>query len=177
MAKSQPEGPVFEDLKVFSMLMRTTIELLEMIVASNRLGLEEWAWGVYGLCTGYTNPDELFLEHKLRLHTALQVLPDLHKETGRRNSDDLDSKRPSTPAERINMLTLANRRVHICSTLLLQALARDWSRVRWYHAIKVCEGWVKHLGLNDGFGEDIGQSKGKEKDTQEETPGQGLEEG
>lgn len=156
LATHQPEGPLFEDLKIFNMLMGTTIELLEKIVDSNVLGLEEWAWGVYGLCAGYTNPDQQFLTQKLRLYTALQALPDLHKDAERRYGNNLEPERPVTPADRINVLTLANRRVHICSTLLLQAIRRNWPRVRWHHAIKVCEGWINHLGLTETFGEAIG---------------------
>lgn len=156
LAERQPEGPLFEDLKIFNMLMGTTTELLERIALSDGLGFEEWAWGVYGLCAGYTNPDQGFLTQKLRLHTALQALPDLHEGIQRTDSGDLEPQKHLTPAERINELTLANRHVHTCSTLLLQEIKRDWSRVRWYHAIKVCEGWINHLGLTSTFGEEVG---------------------
>lgn len=155
LSKRQPEGPVFEDLKIFSMLLGTTIELLDKIVESNLLSLESWGWGVYGLAAGYNDPCPLVAAHKQRLLVALQVLPNLHKETGRMDSGELHPTKESPP-DRVGKLTLANRRAHICATLILQTLGRDWHQVRWAHMVRVCERWIQHLDLADDFGE--GQS-------------------
>ncbi|KAH7135415.1 hypothetical protein B0J11DRAFT_576001 [Dendryphion nanum] len=143
---TQPHGPISTDLTIFTALWSTTIALLDIILNSHALTLEDFGWGMYGLVAGAMYPassDELFQSHKQRLHAALLSLPSLNRKPGERAPGAVKT----TPAGRVHTLSTANRSVHICATMLVQGMRRDgWRVLRWGHGVKVVEAWVKTLG-------------------------------
>lgn len=100
------------------------------------------------MSAGYREPDELFLSHKQRLHEALTIVRNLHLPVRDRGLSSM------VGIDRMHELTRARRSLHICAIMLLQTMRKDWERVRWGIAIRVCERWLAHLGwgLNGGPG-------------------------
>jgi hypothetical protein len=151
----QPEGPVFEDLKIFHGLWDITTYILEEILGGEMdqldqgkrdwgtLGIEAFGWGAWGLSAGYLEPDQLFLSHRVRLHNALTALLTLKNKGLEEGSWAVKV----TPAGTVHTQATASRSVHICATMLLQSMRKDWSRVRWGHAVKICKRWMGNLGL------------------------------
>jgi hypothetical protein len=143
LATLQPEGPIFEDLRIFSMLWETTCLLLETMLDSNAPPLEYFGWAVYGLASGYIDPGSIFLLHKQRLHAALMSLPSLNKAQEKILGGEAVFR---TSTGKIHTVVTANRSVHICAVMLVQTMKRDWGRVRWFHVISICERWLRHVG-------------------------------
>ncbi|KAF2659887.1 hypothetical protein K491DRAFT_712184 [Lophiostoma macrostomum CBS 122681] len=153
----QPEGPVFEDLKIFHGLWDITTYILEEVLGGEMdrldqgkrqwgtLGIEAFGWGAWGLSAGYMEPDELFTSKRERLHNALTALITLNEKSMEEGSWAVKVK----PTGTVHTQATAKRSVHICATMLLQDMRRDWARVRWGHAIKICSRWMGNLGLLD----------------------------
>ncbi|KAF2193687.1 hypothetical protein K469DRAFT_240538 [Zopfia rhizophila CBS 207.26] len=148
------------EMKLFSLLRATSIDLFSHVLDSTALSLEDFGWGIFALSSGYRPSSSLstpssssppspssagipesFGNHKSRLRAALLSLPTLTSPPPSRNSS-------VPPANKINTLAKANREVHVCATMLLQAMRSDWERVRWWHLVAVVERWVRALGLD-----------------------------
>ena len=155
LSVTQPEGPIFEDLKIFVLLWDTTTRLLETIIDSHNLSLESFGWGAMGLAAGFIEADELVSSHKQRLHTALTSLPTL---TERTSAIQIGT----APDGRTHSLGSATRTTHTYAKLLVEEMRKDWSRIRWAHVVLVVERWVGHLGLGteEGRAEEDGGSGG-----------------
>lgn len=149
IGSAQIPGPAKEDLHVFKHLWETTVELLEVILATGDLDHESFGWGIWGLCAGYVYPPseasyEIFEGHKNRLHEALVALPAIESSTRKMEQISVSGDK------RIEVLAKANRQVHICASLVLQRFRQEgWHRIRWWHGIKIADKWAARLGLED----------------------------
>ncbi|PVH90581.1 hypothetical protein DM02DRAFT_484975, partial [Periconia macrospinosa] len=139
-----PDGPVLDDFNVFNMLWETTISVMERLLNLGELATEPFGWGIFGLSSGYISPDPLFSSHKQRLYAALASLQTLHSQPSSFTDQDFAI---TTSTGHIFTLSTANHQVHICATMLLQTMQRDWGRVRWYHEVQVVKWWLAHLGI------------------------------
>lgn len=149
VGSAQIPGPAKEDLHTFKHLWDTTVELLEMALATGDLDHESFGWGIWALCAGYMYPPseaayEMFEEHKHRLHEALLALPAI--DSPMRQREELAVSGES----RVEVLAKANRQVHICASLILQRFRQEgWHRIRWWHGVKVADRWIAKLRLGD----------------------------
>jgi len=144
---TQPDGTANDDLRFFGNLWETTITVLEEILACGSLPQEAFGWGVFALSTGYMHlpsrnliDQNIFNNHKYRLHTALKMMPSLN---GERRSEYVVTSRTSTAA-----LVRARRDIYTMGHILLSKFRQDqWKSVRWYHAVAVAEKWIQAFGL------------------------------
>lgn len=146
---AQPKGPSNDDLLLFTHLWETTITLLEQLLETEDLDQESFAWGIFGLASGYMHPPastlapcNLVSQHKNRLHAALTSLPSMDSSARNRNEYMVSE------STKIRVLVKARKEIHLCANLLLlQFREEDWRRVRWWHTIAVAERWIGRLGL------------------------------
>jgi hypothetical protein len=150
---AQPDGPVKDDLLLFKRLWETSITILEEILARGSLPQETFGWGIFGLASGYEHPPpssspshnhlvakNIFSSHKYRLQAALLRLPSMN---GRRRSEYEVSEKT-----RVDALVSARRQIHFYGHILLEEFRKgSWGRVRWLHAVEVCEKWIRAFGL------------------------------
>jgi hypothetical protein len=135
---------VSEDLKIHSMLGKTTIIVLERLLDLGELTMEPFAWGVLGLSSGYTSSDSLFDTYKQQLYIAVNLL----SSTG-------FARNPSVSTHRIMQAQMeyarkhpaVNRQIHRSATMLLQIMRGDWTQLRWYHGVQVARRWTEHLEI------------------------------
>jgi hypothetical protein len=150
---AQPDGPAKDDLLLFICLWETTIRVLERILARGSLPQESFGWGIFALSSGYMHPpasssasynnlvaQNIFNYHKYRLRAALLSLPSMD---GQRRSEYVVSEK-----KKLDALIKARRQIHTCGHILLDEFRKGgWRRVRWLHAVEVCEKWVRAFGL------------------------------
>jgi len=144
---AQPDGAANDDLRFFGNLWKTTITVLEEILACGSLPQEAFGWGVFALSTGYMHlpsgsltDQNIFSNHKYRLHTALKMMPSLN---GERRSEYIVTGKTSTAA-----LVKTRRDIHTMGHILLSKFRQDqWKSVRWYHAVAVAKRWIQAFGL------------------------------
>ncbi|KAF2676078.1 hypothetical protein K458DRAFT_322868 [Lentithecium fluviatile CBS 122367] len=151
---AQPDGPAKEDLELFTLLWRTTIEVVDQILEDGIADGEAFGWGVYGLSFGYipsfpsppsADNSTSFDALRQRLHTTLLTLPNVNNPQRERERSSI------SPAERVGRLVKARNEVHLCGTLLVQRFREEeWASVRWGHLIAVVERWLGNLELGVG---------------------------
>jgi hypothetical protein len=126
---------------------------LESILARGSLPQESFGWGIFALSSGYMHPysssslsnnhlvaRNIFSSHKYRLHAALVSLPSMD---GERRSEYVVSEKT-----KLDALVKARRMIHTCGHILLDEFRKGmWARVRWFHAVEVCERWIRAFGL------------------------------
>jgi len=143
---TQPKGPVFEHLEVFSMLGETTIIILERLLNLGELAVKPFGWGIYGLSSGYVSSDPLFNSYKQQLYVAVDSLSTLCSKSDSSSGRNFIKKGQTG---HIFALSIANRQVHLSATMLLQIMRKDWGRLRWYHGIQVARHWIDYLGIEE----------------------------
>jgi hypothetical protein len=126
------------------MLGKTAVIALEGLLDLGELTMEPFAWGILGLSSGYTSSDSLFDAYKQQLSIALNSLPTTGCEW---NSSVSVHRIVQAQTGYVTEQSAANRQIHISAIMLLQIMRRDWTRLRWYHGVKVAKRWIEHLEI------------------------------
>jgi hypothetical protein len=142
LTAAQSCHPVSEDLKIHIMLGETTVLMLERLLDLGELAIKPFAWGILGLCSGYTSSDSLFDTYRQRLHIAIDPLPTTCCESNPSIGSIVLAK-----TGYVTKRPVANRQIHRSAIMLLQIMRRDWTQLRWYHGVQVARRWIEHLEI------------------------------